>query len=118
MPDLRPEFWLQLFAYAVMIIVAYFGLRQTVAVLTTRLDSLEEKVDEKTTALEESLKSETAVQNAKIDKLGELFVQSARYEERQANADQHIVLLRKELDEIKHGQGFINGPRLANSGVP
>jgi len=100
---LRPEFWLQLIAYVAMLVVAYFGLRQTVAVLSSRLGSLE---------------TQMTVQNTKIDKLEGLFIQSARYEERQANADQHILLLRKEIDELKHGQGYVNGPRLANAAVP
>ena len=100
---LRPEFWLQLIAYIAMLVVAYFGLRQTVAVLSSRLESME---------------TQMTVQNTKIDKLEELFIQSARYEERQANADQHIVLIRKDIDELKHGQGFVNSPRLANAGVP
>lgn len=101
--SLRPEFWLQLIAYVAMLVVAYFGLRQTVAVLSSRLGSLE---------------TQMTVQNTKIDKLEGLFIQSARYEERQAHADEHILLLRKEIDGLKNGQGFINGPRLANAGIP
>src|SRR5437879_13367034 len=103
MLDLRPEFWLQLAAYATMIAVAYFGLRQTVVVISSRLGGLEAQV---------------TVQNIKIDKLEDLFIKSARYEERQASADQHIVLIRKEIDELKHGQGYVNGPRLANAAIP
>ena len=76
------------------------------AVLTSRFDSLEEKVDEKTAALERSLKEETAAQDGKIEKLGELFINSARYEERQARADEHILLIRKELDDIKSSERF------------
>ena len=116
--NLRPEFWLQLLAYLAMLVVAYFGLRQTVAVLSTRHDSLEKKVDEKIEGLESALKEATRDQNTKLEKLGELLVQNARYEERQLNTDKQILLLRNEFNELKHGQGFINGPRLANSGLP
>ena len=133
---LRPEFWLQLIAYIAMLVVAYFGLRQTVALVLQRVGFLETKVDEKAAALEskiedktdilqESLKRETDAQNRKIDmqsieigKLGELLVKTIRHEERLARQDEHILLLRKEFDELKHGQGFVNGPRLANAGVP
>ncbi len=101
--NLRPEFWLQLVGSACMLVAAYFGLRQTVAVLTSQFSSLQ---------------TQMTAQNTKIDKLEELFVQSARYEERQVNTDKHILLIRKEIDDLKHGQGYINGPRLANSGVP
>lgn len=105
--NLRPEFWLQLLAYIAMLVVAYFGLRQTVAVLTTRHDSLESKFDEKTKDIEDELKG-----------LRGLLVQTARYEERQARADEHILLMRKELDGLKNGRGWINGPNLANAGNP
>lgn len=118
MSDLRPEFWLQLFAYVTLPVGAYFALRQTVAVLSSqfvslkekleeRLDALDSKVDDKTAELEASLKEETKGQNIKIDKLGDLFVQSARYEERLAHANQHIITLRTELNELKHWQGFV-----------
>jgi hypothetical protein len=134
--SLRPEFWLQLVGYAAMLIVAYFGLRQTVALVLQRVGFLEKKIDEKTSALEakiedktedleDALKRETDAQNRKIDmqsteigKLGELLVKTIRHEERLARQDEHILLLRKEFDDLKHGQGFINGPRLANAAVP
>lgn len=134
--NLRPEFWLQLIAYAAMLVVAYFGLKQTLALAVQQIKFLKEKIDEikasleskiedKTGDLEETLKRETDAQNRKIDlqsveigKLGELLVKTIRHEERLARQDEHILLLRKEFDDLKHGQGFINGPRLANSGVP
>lgn len=134
--DLRPEFWLQLGFYAATLVVAYFGLRQTVALMLQRVGFLEKKIDdktkiledkigEKTDDLEETLKRETDAQNRKIDtqsteigKLGELLIKTIRHEERLARQDEHILLIRKEIDDIKHGQGFINGPRLANAAVP
>ncbi len=134
--NLRPEFWLQAGFYVAGLFLAYFGLRQTVALILQRVGFLEVKIDEKTAALEnkiedktdsleESLRRETDAQNRKIDmqsieigKLGELLVKTIRHEERLARQDEHILLLRREFDDLKHGQGFINGPRLANAGVP
>jgi hypothetical protein len=103
MPDLRPELWLQLGGYAMMLIVAYFGLRQTVAVLSSKMTSLEMQLSE---------------QNKKIEKVEELFISSARYEERQARADEHILLIRKELDDLKHYKGFVNGGQASSQGLP
>lgn len=75
--------------------------------------------------LEETVKRETDGQNKKFDtqsieiaKLGELLIQMGRYEERMISQDKHLVQMRKELDELKHGEGFINGPRLANAAIP
>lgn len=134
--NLRPEFWLQILSYVAMLVVAYFGLKQTLALAVQQIKFLKEKIDEikasletkiedKTGDLEETLKRETDAQNRKIDlqsveigKLGELLVKTIRHEERLARQDEHILLLRKEFDDLKHGQGFINGPRLANAGVP
>jgi hypothetical protein len=107
MLDLSPEFWKWFIGQAMMLVVAYFGLKQTVAVLSTRHDSLEEKFDEKTKDIESELKE-----------LRVLLVSSARYEERQARADEHIVLIRKELDDLKHGEGWVNSKRLANAANP
>lgn len=105
--DLSSEFWRWILGQAGILIVAYFGLRQTVAVLSTRHDSLEDKFDDKTKNIEGELKE-----------LRVLLIQSARYEERQARADEHIVLIRKELDDLKHGEGWINSKRLANAANP
>ena len=123
--NLRPEFWLQLAGYAGMLTVAYFGLRQTVALVLQRVTFLEDKIEETAETLRETLKRETESQNRKMDiqaveigKLGELLIKTIRHEERLARQDEHILLLRKEFDDLKHGQGFINGPRLAAAGIP
>lgn len=134
--NLRPEFWLQAGFYAIMSLGVFFGLRQTVALMLQRVGflekklddntkGLEEKIEEKTDDLEDTLKRETDAQNRKIDtqsveigKLGELLIKTIRHEERLARQDEHILLIRKEIDDIKHGQGFINGPRLANAVIP
>lgn len=75
--------------------------------------------------LEDTVKRETDAQNRKIDsqsieigKFGELLVKMGRYEERIARTDQDISLMRKQIEELKHGQGWVNGDRLANAGNP
>ena len=60
--------------------------------------------------LEETVKKETNAQNEKIDKqsaeiskFGDLLNIMGRYEERMA-------LIRRDLDEMRHGRGFIVPP--------
>ena len=133
---MRSSDWINIAAYVGAMIVGYFGLRQTVALVLQKVGFLEttigEKtaflestIEDKTSYLENSLRRETDAQNRKIDmqsveigKLGELLVKTIRHEERLARQDEHILLIRKEMDELKHGQGYINGPRLANAAVP
>lgn len=79
----------------------FFGMRQEIKLVAQRLGFLEKKVD--------------LVTN-EIGKLGELLVQMGRYEERMLRYDEHMILMRKEIDALKHGEGFINSGRLANSG--
>lgn len=75
--------------------------------------------------LEDTVKKETDAQNRKIDtqsieigRLGELLIKMGRYEERMLRYDDHILMMKREIDELKHGQGFVNGPRLANAAIP
>jgi hypothetical protein len=100
MLDLSPEFWKWIGGQIGVLVIAYFGLKQTVAVLSTRHDSLEQKFDAENKEIKE-----------KLETLSDLLVKSARYEERQARADEHILLIRKDLDDIKHYKGFVtSGP--------
>lgn len=102
----RPEIWIQIGVYVATVVAAYFGLRQAVALLAQRVDQVESKVDEHSAELDK-----------KFDRLEGVLVSMARTEERLARADEHILLLRKEFDDLKHGQGFINSNRLVNAGA-
>ena len=61
--------------------------------------------------LEQTFKSETVVQNEKIDRqskeierFAELLTLMGRYEER-------FIGLQKQIDDLKHGRGFIDAKR-------
>lgn len=79
----------------------FFGLRERVELISQRVGFLEKTVEKATT---------------EIGKLGELLIKMGRYEERMLSYDEHIILLRKEVEALKHGEGFINSGRLANAG--
>lgn len=81
----------------------FFGMRQKIELIAQRLGFLEKTVEKATN---------------EIGKLGELLIKMGRYEERMLSYDAHIILLRKEVEELKHGEGFINSGRLANAGNP
>lgn len=72
--------------------------------------------------LESTVKKETDAQNRKIDmqsaeigRFGDLLIKMGRYEERMIRTDELIVLMQRQIEELKHGQGFINSDRLANA---
>lgn len=105
---------ISLFGFLVGGAVFFFGLRQRIELVAQRLGFLED-----------TYKRETDAQNHKIDtqsqeisKLGELLIQMGRYEERMLHYDERFILMKKEIEDLRHGQGFINGPRLANAGIP
>lgn len=87
--------------------VFFFGMRQKIELIAQRLGFLETTV-----------KNETEAQNRKIDSFGELLIKMGRYEERMLRYDDHMLLMRKDIDALKHGEGFINSGRLANAGNP
>ena len=67
--------------------------------------------------LEETVKKETATQNVKIDKqseeisrFGELLNLMGRYEERFAMNEERFAMVRKSIDELRHGRGFVVPP--------
>lgn len=73
--------------------------------------------------LEDTVKKETEAQNRKLDtqsveigRFGDLLIKMGRYEERMLRTDEIIILMQKQIEELKHGQGFINSDRLANAG--
>lgn len=68
--------------------------------------------------LKENIEQESAVQNKKLDELGELIAQNIRIEERMRTYDANLLLLRQDMERMKNGEGFINGPRLANAANP
>lgn len=98
---------LQIVGFAAVGVGFFMRLTQKIEQLGLRLGFIEQTVAQETTA-----------QNKKLDELGALLVNQARYEERLIAQQNQITLCLKQLDEIKHGQGFINGPRLANAGNP
>ena len=66
--------------------------------------------------LEETVKTETAKQNNKIDrqsneigKLGEIVTTQGRFDER-------LMTLRRDVDELRHGRGWIVPPPVKGSG--
>mgnify|MGYP001593506174 FL=1 len=66
--------------------------------------------------LEETVKTETADQNHKIDKqsseigkLGEIVTTQGRFDER-------LMTLRRDVDELRHGRGFVVPPPIKGSG--
>ena len=114
--DMSSEFWKWLLGQAAILVVAYFGLEKTVAVLSSKHDTLEKKVDEKIESLEAELKAVSSdqkeantEQNVKLNQITDLLVRSARFEERQSNTDQQLALLRAEVYELRHYRGFVNG---------
>lgn len=66
--------------------------------------------------LEETVKTETAKQNNKIDKqsdeigrLGEIVTTQGRFDER-------LMTLRRDVDELRHGRGFVLPPPIKGAG--
>lgn len=66
--------------------------------------------------LENTVKTETAEQNQKIDKqsneigrLGEIVTTQGRFDER-------LMTLRRDVDELRHGRGFVVPPPIKGTG--
>ena len=84
---------------------AFFMMRGSVDKLAVRVGFLEDTV-----------KTETAKQNNKIDKqsneigrLGEIVTTQGRFDER-------LMTLRRDVDELRHGRGFVVPPPIKGSG--
>lgn len=92
--------------------VFFFGMRQKIELVAQRLGFLEDTVKKETAEQNKKLDA----QSAEIGKLGELLITMGRYEERMLRYGEDVLLIRREIDALKHGEGFINSGRLANSG--
>ncbi len=86
-------------------ISAFFMMKGSIEKLTVRVGFLEDTV-----------KSETAKQNNKIDKqsdeigrLGEIVTTQGRFDER-------LMTLRRDVDELRHGRGFVIPPPIKGAG--
>ncbi len=93
--------------------IFFFGMRQKIELIGQRLGFLENTVKNET----EAQKRQLDKQSIEIGKLGELLVQMGRYEERMLRYDDRILIMQREIEGLKNGQGWINGPRLANAGA-
>lgn len=100
---IRPGDLLSFMGFLIAGAVFFFGLRQRIELVAQRLGFIEES---------------HKMQASEIVKLGELLIQMGRYEERMFAYDQRIIALGKRVDDLQHGQGFINGPRLATAAIP
>ena len=60
--------------------------------------------------LEETVKSETSKQNAKIDNQSEQIGKLGEIVHTQGRFDERLMNLRRDVDDLKHGRGWIVPP--------
>jgi hypothetical protein len=58
-----------------------------------------------------SLKVDVSAMQAEITKLGEVLIKMAVTDTRVAAADSRIANLEQDVREMRHGDGFVKGPR-------
>ncbi len=66
--------------------------------------------------LEDTVKTETANQNRKIDKQSEEIGKLGEIVTTQGRFDERLVMLRRDVDELRHGRGFVVPPPVHGTG--
>lgn len=94
--------------------LAFFNLRQKVGLVEQRVSFLDAKFEEKADVQTAMI----AGQSREIAKLGELLVSMARYEERLTAQGSLLATAQQQIEALRHGEGFINSPRLATAANP
>ncbi|WP_035675141.1 hypothetical protein [Bradyrhizobium liaoningense] len=80
-------------------------LRNTVRTLKEQMDASKKETREQFAGIQSELK-----------KMGDILVGMARFDERLANLDKRVTAHGRQIDELRHGVGFVRGQRSSIDG--
>lgn len=86
-------------------VAALVTMRNTVASLKIEADATKEDTKERFEAIHDELK-----------KMGDILIGMARFDERINNLDKRVTSQGRQIDELRHGEGFIRGHRISVDG--
>lgn len=86
-------------------VAALVTMRNTVASLKVDADAAKKDNKEQFSNIQTELK-----------KMGDILISMARFDERITNLDKRITSQGRQIDELRHGQGFVRGQRTSIDG--
>ena len=84
----------------------------TIVTLRNTVRTLKEQMDD---SKKESREQFAGIQS-ELKKMGDILVGMARFDERLANLDKRVTAHGRQIDELRHGDGFVRGHRSSNDG--
>lgn len=58
-----------------------------------------------------ALKEDLVAVQAEVKKFGDILVSMARFDEKLSNLDRRVTVHDNKIDELQHGEGFVQGSR-------
>jgi hypothetical protein len=58
-----------------------------------------------------TLKEDVVTMQKEIQKLGEILIGMARFDEKLSNLDKRVTVHDHKIDDLQHGEGFVRGTR-------
>lgn len=88
-------------------IAALVTLRNTVTTLKAQMETSKTETKEQMETSKRENKEQFAGIQSELKKLGEILIDMARFEERFTNLDKRVTAHGRQLDELRHGDGFV-----------
>ncbi|OKO83371.1 hypothetical protein AC629_22780 [Bradyrhizobium sp. NAS80.1] len=98
-------------------ITALVTLRNTVSTLKTQMETSKQETKEQMEASKRENKEQFAGIQSELKKMGEILIDMARFEERFTNLDRRVTAHGRQIDELRHGDGFVRNHTAADPGI-